>query len=91
MSHFAPFTYCTLPSPSAIRLIEFVDEIPQGLIRITFTPFMLDRIPALSYTWSNPVPDVHLEFDDKLPILCNGGLLEVGRNLHQALILLYKA
>lgn len=84
------FTYTNLPTLTSIRLLKFLDDKPFDTIRFSLVTVELAEAPdfeALSYTWQNPIPDEALtaEFGEKLPLQCNGSVLMITRNLHDAL------
>jgi len=93
MSHLKSFEYNKLPTSSSIRLLELLGDSPEDPIRCSLITVDLDDRPeyeALSYTWGNPLPEPNTDFDQTMPIICNGQELMVTRNLNDALTHLYK-
>lgn len=91
------YQYDPLPTSTSIRLVNVLErDGSSGLIKCSIqTVDLVDRphYNCLSYTWGNPMPDGSLSpeevatysADNKKPILCNGKLLFVTRNLHDVL------
>lgn len=80
--------YTNLPTLTSIRLLKFLDNEPFDTMRFSLVTVELAEAPAfeaLSYTWQNPLPDEAAEFGEELPIQCNGSVLMITRNLHDAL------
>ncbi|KAK3306225.1 heterokaryon incompatibility protein-domain-containing protein [Chaetomium strumarium] len=90
----APYRYQPLPTPTCIRVLNILDEeetlhVSLRTVDLADEPFFY----ALSYTWGNPHANgvdftehfnaVNEEYSvsQKTPILCDGQVLEVQRNL----------
>lgn len=95
------FTYHPLPTASCIRLLRISDMDGSGLVGLSVEVHDLDspempEYDCLSYTWGNPQPrspfrgsevDYESRYNANVtwPVLCNGQLLRVRRNLFDAL------
>ncbi|KAN0120325.1 Heterokaryon incompatibility protein (HET) domain containing protein [Hyaloscypha variabilis] len=89
------FVYKPLPTNSSIRLLHLQSGVGDGaVIRLSMRTVDLDENPqydALSYTWSRPISVFqtkeerdNLE-DRQLPVICDGQIVNIGRNLHDFL------
>lgn len=88
-----PFQYTKLPTPRSIRLLAILPD-NDGRIRCRMTTIDLDSrrsFIALSYTWGDPLwrgsypPSPQYQFCDH-EIECDGRVLLVHKNLHDALL-----
>lgn len=94
------FEYDALPTPTSIRLLSLAKRRKdtadalgaQHLIEVVLRTVDLSDVPiykALSYTWghpySAPTDPSSDTYDDPLPIVMNGRLVSIKRNLHEAL------
>lgn len=79
-----------LPSATTIRLLKYAGREVNGMPRFSIEVFETEEVPryvALSYTWGNPKlssekgnETYHVK--RKWPILCNGKIALVTKNLH---------
>lgn len=74
------FSYPRRLDLGELRLLQLADDQQAGIVRLTVHVAELEHIPdfiALSYTWGDPT--------NPAPILCDGKVLNVTKNLHAAL------
>lgn len=95
-----PFRYEALPTLSSIRLVQVTQSAEDGMIHLATRTYDLNesmpQYDCLSYTWGNPharlsMIDFHAQNEKKYdpsilwPVICDGKLLYVRRNLYDAL------
>lgn len=101
---WSPFQYEPLPDKTHIRLLERQGKTEDGILSFGLISRTIEgfgpEYHCLSYTWGNPFAhgnqfrehyvSVDSEYgqDNKLPILVNGQVLYIQKNLHDALTLL---
>jgi hypothetical protein len=100
-----PYRYIPLPTLTSIRVLQIHPRTPDGRVSISLKTVDLINYPfyhALSYTWGNPHAsgiDFNEHFNNvaaeysatkRIPIICDGKLLHVQQNLHDALCQLPK-
>lgn len=92
------YVYGALLTPMSIRLLRRLGKDSYGRLNFSMHTVDLREYPyyhCLSYTWGNPHADgtpFRKHFQDRAPeygtsyeVLVNGKLLEVGKNLHDAI------
>ncbi|KAK3380896.1 heterokaryon incompatibility protein-domain-containing protein [Podospora didyma] len=92
------YQYSALPLPTSIRLVSIQNTPNENVgFQLSMRVVDLEDFPvyeALSYTWGRPLTvfpsaearDEALEDDEPLPVLCDGKVLYVRRNLYAYLL-----